>query len=259
MFTYYKGSDGEWYCEALENAFDTEAQYKYTNGKQVAEKSANSYKWFKVEPIKWRVLTDNYSRNKLIFCESGIYAGVCYYDQYKVNRDIGGSTIYPNNYEHSRIRAWLNGLEFQLGDATNSDHNGKGFLQTAFTAEEQAAIAMTTVDNSAKSTGSTSNDYACEDTSDKVFLLSYTEAANSEYGFTNEDVRIRIRKPTDFALANYGYLSSTDGCGGWCVLRSPNCRDSCNASYVISDGDLSYYLNVGNKSPLVVPALSLAP
>ena len=81
----------------------------------------------KGEPIKWRVLTDSYtgadadSGNKtLLFCESGIYAGVPYYDN-TTERTIGEETIYPNNYEHSRIRAWLNGLSFQLDTSTNSE------------------------------------------------------------------------------------------------------------------------------------------
>ena len=254
MFTYYKGNDGEWYCEALENAYATEAQYKYSNGTQVSQKSANSYKWFKVEPIKWRVLTDNYSGKKLIFCESGIMADVCYYDGYWGERDIGGSTIYPNNYEHSRIRAWLNGLSFQLGDATNSDHDGRGFLQTAFTAEEQTAIAMTTVDNSVTSTGYITNDYACKDTSDKIFLLSNKEAEG--YGFTSSSVR--IRKPTDFALANCAYLSDQKGYGCSWWLRTPD--DYYNITVIcINFSSANSQSNVDVRRVVVVPALSITP
>ena len=33
-----------------------------------------------------------------------------YYDYYNVNRTINGSTVYPNNYKESKIRAYLNGL-----------------------------------------------------------------------------------------------------------------------------------------------------
>ena len=270
MFTYYKGSDGEWYCEALENAYGTEEQYKYSSGTQVKQAGEDSYQWFKVEPIKWRVLTDDYSGKKLIFCESGLMANVPYYDYYNDTRTIGGYTIYPNNYEHSRIRAWLNGLSFQLGNATNSDHNGKGFLQTAFTAEEQAAIAMTTVDNSVESTNPASaptefnngvNDYACNNTTDKIFLLSEKEVTTSAYGFAEYNVygkgNSRIRKPTDFALANFGWLSPTAGQGGWYFLRSPVYSNSNHALIVNDVGNWIINLYLYPESPLVVPALAI--
>ncbi|MBR7064458.1 MAG: hypothetical protein IKI31_04865, partial [Treponema sp.] len=271
-FTYYKGDDGEWYCEALENAYTTEEQYKYSTGTQVKKESEKSYQWFKVEPIKWRVLTDNYSGKKLILCESGIYAGICYYDAYTTNRDIGGKEIYPNNYEHSRIRAWLNGLSFQLRSDTNNDHNGKGFLQTAFTTGEQAAIAMTTVDNSAESTNPASdatlwnsgnNQYACNNTTDRIFLLSEKEVTTSGYGFAEYNVygagNSRIRKPTDFALANNAYLSSTEAYGGWFFLRSPYYKSFASACRVGVAGGANDDNYLYNSSGVVVPALSLAP
>ena len=112
----------------------------------------------------------------------------------------------------------------------------------------------------------TTNNYACENTNDKVFLLSYTEAANSEYGFTSTSSSVRIRKPTDFALANYGFLGLTDSCGGWYFLRSPYYSYICNTRHVNSEGDLhygggrvpvDYYLF--NEGLLVVPALVIAP
>ena len=182
MFTYYKGDDGNWYCKVKENAYGTEEQYKYSNDNQVKKESENSYQWFKVEPIKWRVLTNNYNGKKLLFAESGLYANVPYYDVYDVNREINSNTVYPNNYEHSKIRAWLNGLSYVYKSSSSSDaetkedHNGKGFLQTAFTAEEQAKIAQTVIDNSEASTAtqwnSVTNQYACGNTTDKIFLLS---------------------------------------------------------------------------------------
>ena len=256
MFTYYKGDDNEWYCEALENACETKEQYKYSNGVQVAKKSDNSYQWFKVKPIKWRVLTDNYSGNKLLFAEEGLYA-LAYYDAIGL-RTIDSKTIFPNNYKHSKIRAWLNGLSYNKNGSDNSDYLNKGFLQTAFSSEEIKKIVTVEVDNSVESTGSSTNSYVCDNTSDKVFLLSYKEAANSEYGFTSKGVR--IRKPTDFALANFGYLSPTDGYGdgGLYFLRSPFRQNQEIARYVDYSGDWDS-LYVFSEKPLVVPALSLAP
>lgn len=56
---YYKGSDDCWYVKSLENTYGSD--YKYSNNETVASKDSNSYKYFKVEPIKWRVLTRNYN------------------------------------------------------------------------------------------------------------------------------------------------------------------------------------------------------
>ena len=57
LFTYYYGSDGAWYVKQAEEAYGTD--YTYSNGTSVAQ-GGTSYKYFKVEPIKWRVLTTNY-------------------------------------------------------------------------------------------------------------------------------------------------------------------------------------------------------
>ena len=78
-------------------------------------------------------------------------ANVAYYEYYDVNRTIEGETVYPNNYEHSKIRAYLNGLSYAV-KATNSDE------QTAFTNSAQSLIATTTVDISAASTNPASNE-----------------------------------------------------------------------------------------------------
>ena len=272
MFTYYLGSDGNWYCKAFEDAHDTGSQYTYSNGEQVKQ---NSYQWFKVEPIKWRVLTDDYSGKKLLFAESGLIANVPYYDYddsvYTETRTIDEKTIYSNNYKHSKIRAWLNGLSYNKSGSENSDSLNKGFLQTAFKATALEKIVAVDVDNSEESTNPNSdpkianngaNTYACEPTQDKIFLLSVKEASNSDYGFAEWDEfgvgNARIRKPTDFALANCAYLSSTAKEGGQYFLRSPYYYDSNRASCVNKDGDLHNNFNyVLHEFPMVVPALCI--
>lgn len=238
-FTYCKGSDGAWYVKQAESA--NSADYTYSDGSPVAQSSANSEKWFKVEPIKWRVLTTDYNGKKLLLAES-VLINSSYYD-YEVDRSVGSATISANNYEHSKIRAYLNGLSFQEKESSsssqraNSSFVGKGFFQTAFTAAEQAAVATTSVDNSARSTNPDSNanrwgngnnlNASDTPTRDKVFLLSEQEVTKAAYGFSeDEDAEntARIRKPTDFALASGANTNSglipTDGGNWW--LRSPH-------------------------------------
>ena len=78
-----------------------------------------------------------------------------------------------NNYKYSKIRAWLNAT----------------FYETAFSELQREIILTTTVDNSVYSTGYDTNPYVCEDTEDKIFLLSYREVTNSEYGFSSSSDR----------------------------------------------------------------------
>lgn len=276
--TYYKGSDGEYYAKALENACEYEqiagkyGQIKYKNGEQVKQKSAGSYRYFKVEPIKWKVLTTTYdidgeagsATGALLLAENILTANVPYEDD-RNNRTIDGKTVYPNNYKHSQIRAYLNGLTYQGQIGEIAKWNGKGFLQTAFTEAAQEKISTTEVDNRAETTGykesTYATAYACENTNDKIFLLSESEVINSSYGFaafnSSGKGNARIRFPTDYAKANYVYQSSTDGNGGFWWLRSPLYDDCNRARQVNVDGDACSTDYVDYTPFGVVPALSI--
>ena len=188
--TYYKGSDGCWYIKIMENkasGYEGPKGFRYSDDTRVQTKYKKSYRYFKVEPIKWRILTSNYNGTgkKLLLAEAaltcepfndtwGDYAMFEGVDgkQYYFTLDVtlrkrkDGSYIQHNNYEHSRIRAFLNGIAYLQGDEnayvkgtppvtrTNDEFVGRGFLQTAFTPEAQSKIAVTTVENSnRKNTG----------------------------------------------------------------------------------------------------------
>ena len=140
---YYYGNDDEWYAKCKENS--ASVQYTYSDGTSVKKSVENSTKYFKVEPIKWRVLD---STKKLLLAEN-ILARSSFFSSYSQERTIEDETVYPNNYEHSKIRAYLNGLRYYVSSQSeNSDYESKGFLQSAFTLELQDKIAVTEVDNS---------------------------------------------------------------------------------------------------------------
>ena len=272
MFTYYKGSDGEWYVKCAENSYSY--NYAYSDGSTVGREK-KSEKYFKVEPIRWRVITDDYRGKKLLHADS-ILVNFAYYDYSDVTRTISGETVYSNNYMHSRIRAYLNGLSYQkkkdssAEQVENSEYYGKGFLQTAFTPEEIEKIATVIVDNSARSTNPDKspslwnigkNLYACNNTEDKIFLLSEQEVTTQTYGFDVYNAygegNTRIRITTDFAKASGAYQSATDGFGGLWWLRSPYYGYDGFAHYVsiqgVANDIYNYYFNHGG----VVPALCL--
>ncbi len=193
--------------------------------------------WFKYEPIAWRVLLER----------DGVAFLLC--DMIVDSRefDYEGQYDYSSNYAESTIRAWLNDT----------------FLETAFTKLQQELILVTTVDNSAASTGYTSNPYACENTQDKIFLPSVVELTTADYGFwpsySINDVA-RCKQATGYALAQ-GVAArmdssySTYGNAFW-WLRSPLYRTSGYARYVNLDGVIGETA-VYATSAGIVPALKL--
>ena len=256
-FAYHVGSDGNYYVKAAEKAYDTGDAYKYSDGTQAGQ-GGTSEKWFKVEPIIWRVLTESYnSTGKALLLAENILTGGIQWDDDK------------NNYMESTIRKWLNG---NSGSGEQSDYSGDaGFLQTAFTEGAQQLIESTKVDNSARSTNPNSNasewnsgnnPYACTNTSDKIFLLSEQEATTAGYGFVEYheygEGNTRIRVTTDYAKATGAYQYSTAGYGGGWWLRSPRHSNVNDARRINIDGYAYSYSSVFNMSRGVVPALSIS-
>lgn len=267
-YTYYKGSDGNYYAKVKENAYDGSDAQKYTDGTQANLSGANTYRYFKVEPIKWKVLTSSYNGRCLLLAENILTANVPY-NVSTSNRTIGGSTVYANNYKYSTIRAYLNG-KYEGDDTQEKNYADKGFLQTAFTESARNLIAVTSVDNSAESTSDAGNNitqatsYVCADTLDKIFLLSEKEATSSGYGFAAYNSaglgNTRIRVTTDFAKANFAYQDATAGYGGYWWLRSPFYTNSGSGRvhFVYGDGRAHDNSYVGNTYNGGVPALSIS-
>ncbi|MBR6566287.1 MAG: hypothetical protein IKK79_05700, partial [Spirochaetaceae bacterium] len=214
-------------------------------------------KYYKVEPIVWRVLTTSYKAPEggtvgeiLLLAEKILTGGIKWADN-------------SNDYMQSYIRKWLNG---NSGTGKTSDYNGDaGFLQTAFIESAQNLIADTTVDNSAASTTDAGNNLTqadgCSDTKDKIFLLSQQEATNSEYGFGaySEEDSTRIRVTTDYAEATGAYqVDPSAGYGGRWWLRSPDYYNESRARFIDFDGDAYNTLPVNYTNLGVVPALSIS-
>ena len=178
---YYRGSDECFYAKVTATPYGS--GYQFSNGSAVT--SGTTY-YFKVEPIRWRILNEENGKAFLI-CDN-IIANQRYDDN-------------SNNYADSEIRTWLN----------------RAFYTIAFSSLQQALIQITKVDNSAASTGYIGNSFACADTDDKVFLLSYKEVTNSDYDTA------RGVQTSDYARGSGAYISTDKkgyGNGLW-WLRSP--------------------------------------
>lgn len=262
-FDYYRGSDGAWYVKCKENGYAS--GYTYSDGTSVGQ-GGTVDKWFKVEPIKWRVLTMSFDHDgnastatKWLLLAENVLAVEKYYDGSSNNRTISDATVRMGNYQHSAVRAYLNGLSYNKDGTTNSTYNGNGFLQAAFSSDAQSKIATTKVMNDGDSTTDASgtlvkadgsdpsypNDYTCANTSDKVFLLSEREVSTTEYGFgsytSTGSTSKRVKALTDYAKANHGRAYSGSDKDYW-WLRTPSYNYSNYARCVNGEGG-SYATN----------------
>ena len=222
--------------------------------------------WFKCEPITWKILESKNGEYKLL---STVLLDVhCYYSSWE-DRTIDGKTIYPNNYKYSDIRSWLN----------------NEFYNTAFSLDNNY-IQTTEVDNSASTTNysdyykeyirlindpdttynykeeliddfSEENTLTCENTNDKVYLLSYQDYCNESYGFSSNTAR--QCKTTDYARANgaYSNTSSSYKNNGRYWTRSPFYLLGMDNKYKYAyPGNFSLNTSVSGKLP-VQPAITI--
>ena len=176
----------------------------------------NTVYWFSYDLIEWDILTESNGKALIIanlLLDSQSYNLSSESEKYEHN----GGTGYANNYELSDIRKWLN----------------DNFYNTAFNDLQKAIIETTTVDNSASTTSDSSNNYACNNTSDKMFLLSYSEVT-TYYPSQMEKRAVG----TDYAKCQGLYVGksspdTTSGVGfSYWWLRSPS-NSSSNAANAI--------------------------
>ncbi len=186
-----------------------------------------------VKPIKWRILSQT---DDELFLLSEYILDAKRFDNKR------------NNYANSEIRKWLN----------------NEFYNKAFNEEEKSMILTTEVDNSARSTNPNNdakyfndgiNEYACNNTQDKIFLLSQQEVTNSAYGFdedTEAEDSVRQKQGTEYAKNAHNCFSDW-----W--LRSPDYEyiDSYYAQSVHDYGKASDAYSVEYTDNGVSPALKI--
>lgn len=198
-YNYVRGSGMYADVEYLDKFYRVVYRKKHREGNfeyEFSDYPDESIYVFLYESIEWRVLKIIDNRAMLV-SEKLIDA-----QEYSIKKDQK-TEYYKNNYEHSNVRAWLNSI----------------FLETAFGETEMSAIETVTVCNAAHTTKKANNPYACNDTVDKVFLLSFEEAQ-----MLFADNKDRWKKLTAYAksqgLSGYKTHDAKYSNDGW-VLRSP--------------------------------------
>ena len=235
------------------NADPLGSNYTFNNGNLIIKD--NIY-YFIVEPIKWRIIEENNNTYKL-FSEY-IVDNMMFFIRGS-NRIIDEKTIYPNNYEYSDIRAWLNGYDGSKYNVKN--YKNIGFIDIAFTTMEQNIISSVIVDNSLTSNIETNKDFLCSNTTDKIYLLSFADILNSKYGFSNDynDLDVLRRSVTsDYVRCKYCSMSTKTnyyGNGYW-WLRSSDNSDYNSVKGIFSDG-YGYGFYTSDKFVGVRPAMTI--
>ena len=196
------------------------------------------------DPIKWRVLSVD-GDDAFLLADQNLDAKPY-------------NTSYVDvTWETCTLRSWLNGYGAS-DNVEGTDYSSDNFLDTAFTAEERAAIRQTTVVNEDNPTYGTEGG---NDTQDKVYLLSIAEASNAEYGFNSKlrtESKTRQAKNTVYAKSQGAWTSTSteyEGNGDW-WLRSPSDISS-SASGVTDNGYGGNYGYVYYANVAVRPALHL--
>ena len=119
-------------------------------------------------------------------------------------------------------------------------------------------IQETTVDNSAATTNNATNQYACRDTVDKVFLPSYQDYINADYGFLakNDLSDTRVALVSDYARANGAACQTAKNYSGSYWTRS---ADSSYNEYATAVGDWGQFMftSVALEADCVRPCMNI--
>ena len=205
--------------------------------------------WFRYEPIKWFIL--DYLNGEALLSSTRALDSQPYQETYTLGQTVTiPDTSYTlSDWEHCSLRSFLNG----------------SFSGSAFTDDEKAMIKDTQLDNRYTS-ASPDNQYAVsqKDTTDKVFLLSYQDMVNTNYGYTEKanygketqgnkindtsdpavvEAMLRRRSNSDYSEINGVRTSSQaltkdgEAALAW-MLRSPG-RTSSSMCYVDKYGSIT--------------------
>ena len=174
--------------------------------------------YYKIEPIKWRVLSIE-GDEAFLLADRNLDGQIPYLDDPEIYMN---ETHIDVTWESSTIRSWLNGY----GPSSNQkelDYTNDNFIDKAFQANEQNAIVESDIKNLSNPKYQTSGG---TDTKDKLFLPSIEEVSNADYGFADKEVeydgcKSRVSMLTAYAAEKSAFLDPKEGDPEFWILRSP--------------------------------------
>ena len=198
-----KGADDLYYDQ------NGDLLYKY-HGSEV------TYEADEKQPIKWRVLDLDKDGNALLLSDKLV-------EHCEYNKSLEDVT-----WERCTLRSYLNGYDDTRNDEYE-DYTGKGFADTAFTADEKKAIAQSKVENTKNPVFNTSGG---NDTVDRVFCLSVDEVNSGKYGFP----KLEYTK----GAQGDDPSCSTDYAAVFRALTTAYSKDKPGYTYLLDTGDDSH-------------------
>lgn len=169
--------DGSYYTKITASTYFGES-FNFNDG--TAINNGDSY-WFNCKPIKWRIREINNGTYTLL--ADSLLDTAIYYNDLR-DRDYNGRKIYPNDYQCSDVRKFLN----------------NEFYNTAFT-----------LNNSYITKYSYLNGSGIVTLEDNVYLLTKEDYLNASYGFETDPTKeslTRYAKVTDYARCLGAYVNS---------------------------------------------------
>lgn len=153
---------------------------KFKNGEYIDQ---GEYYCIKYEPIKWRIMSKDETKQQITVLSENV-----------LDAKQFASSI-NDTYANSKMRSWLNDT----------------FLNRAFDSLEQKLIVTSLVDNTRTNGTNFFNNSSLKivDTEDKIYLPSYLDMLNAEYGFSqdpNKEDKNRLKAPTDLVRMSNIYF-----------------------------------------------------
>ena len=218
------------------------------------------------DPIVWRVLQVN--GNDAFLMADGALDVYEFHNESNRTNSKGTLDQVDASWDKSCIRSWLNGYDGTHNES-NLDYTYDNFYSVAFpTKVEQEAVLTADISATTNQSFTTSIGGA---SSDKVFLLSYEDVTNVNYGFPSTHTESLSRKKnysayivgTGGAAGVSSIKKKTVGAGGVWWLRTPGRGTntallvSDNGSIYVDSSDRFIGTRVDFDEGLVCPAIHL--
>lgn len=189
--------------------------------------TAGEVYWFKYEPITWTILKK--SNDEALVLSDMVIDSQAFKDAvsgggYALDANGNSTGKDAHEYVYSDIRTMLN----------------ETFWDTAFSDSQKKTIYTTIIDDAGEGVAY-----------DKIFLLSYDDLKNTEYGFTDD--ASRQKTCTDYAKMQGAYGS--DGIYPYWWLRTPNVANRIQVCYVSYTGGMGKNQKAHMNYTGVVPAI----
>ena len=179
----YTYTDGKTYVRVpVTNVYGSSKTY--SNGETVVD---NDEAWFEVQPIKWRILTQEYDGGTTSYLLSEqLLASSCFY----IN-----SASQANDYakEDNYLRDYLTNV----------------FYKDAFSSTDISKIVGRNLTESDLYPLKNSGSARVVLSDQKVFAPTYNDMLSYGFKDTTASDGTRLKSPTDFAIANYTFISTS--------------------------------------------------